>query len=73
MTLTTDPRVPLRSPDRFFIGGEWVAPSSDATIDVIDSEYRAVVLQSRRGAACRHGPRDRVGAGARSTGVRGLG
>jgi aldehyde dehydrogenase (NAD+) len=37
MSLTTDPRVPLRSPDRFFIGGEWVKPSSEATIDVIDS------------------------------------
>ena len=28
---------PLRHADRFFIGGEWVAPSSDATIEVIDS------------------------------------
>jgi acyl-CoA reductase-like NAD-dependent aldehyde dehydrogenase len=28
---------PIRHSDRFFIGGEWVAPSSDATIDVIDS------------------------------------
>jgi aldehyde dehydrogenase (NAD+) len=37
MSLMTDPRVPLRSPDRFFIGGEWVKPSSDATIDVIVS------------------------------------
>ena len=37
MTLTTDPRVPLRSPDRFYIGGDWVAPSTDSTIDVIDS------------------------------------
>ena len=37
MSLTTETRVPLRSPDRFFIGGEWVKPSSDATIDVIDS------------------------------------
>jgi len=37
MTLTTDPHVPLRSPDRFFIGGDWVQPSSDATINVIDS------------------------------------
>lgn len=25
----------IRYPDRFFIGGEWVAPSSDKTIDVI--------------------------------------
>jgi aldehyde dehydrogenase (NAD+) len=28
---------PVAHADRFFIGGEWVAPSSDATIDVIDS------------------------------------
>lgn len=27
----------LRHPDRFFIGGEWVAPSSEATITVTDS------------------------------------
>ena len=25
----------LRNPDRFYIGGEWVRPSSDSTIDVI--------------------------------------
>jgi acyl-CoA reductase-like NAD-dependent aldehyde dehydrogenase len=28
---------PLRHADRFFIGGEWVEPASDATVDVIDS------------------------------------
>jgi acyl-CoA reductase-like NAD-dependent aldehyde dehydrogenase len=28
---------PVSHADRFFIGGEWVEPSSDATIDVIDS------------------------------------
>ena len=28
---------PVSHPDRFFIGGEWVRPSTDATIDVIDS------------------------------------
>jgi acyl-CoA reductase-like NAD-dependent aldehyde dehydrogenase len=27
--------VPLKSPDRFFINGEWVLPSSSSTIDVI--------------------------------------
>ena len=26
---------PLRRPDRFFIGGQWVAPSTDRTIEVI--------------------------------------
>ena len=30
-------QVPVRCPDRFFIGGEWVKPSSEAMIDVIDS------------------------------------
>jgi aldehyde dehydrogenase (NAD+) len=30
-------KAPIRHPDRFFIGGEWVTPSSDAKIDVIDS------------------------------------
>jgi aldehyde dehydrogenase (NAD+) len=29
--------IPVQHADRFFIGGEWVAPSSDATDDVIDS------------------------------------
>ncbi|GAA1827422.1 aldehyde dehydrogenase [Pseudonocardia ailaonensis] len=29
--------VPLRRTDRFYIGGEWVAPSTDSTIDVVDS------------------------------------
>jgi acyl-CoA reductase-like NAD-dependent aldehyde dehydrogenase len=37
MSLADDIRVPLRNADRFFIGGEWVTPSSDAMIDVIDS------------------------------------
>ena len=34
---TLDAAAPVSHPDRFFIGGEWVAPSSDAMIDVIDS------------------------------------
>ena len=29
--------VPVRHADRFYIGGQWVMPSSDATIKVIDS------------------------------------
>lgn len=28
-------KAPIRYPDRFFIGGEWVVPSSDARFDVI--------------------------------------
>jgi aldehyde dehydrogenase (NAD+) len=33
---------PIRHTDRFFIGGQWVAPSSDATIEVIDSDTEQV-------------------------------
>jgi acyl-CoA reductase-like NAD-dependent aldehyde dehydrogenase len=31
------PTAPLARPDQFYIGGEWVKPSSDSVIDVIDS------------------------------------
>jgi len=34
----------LRHPERFFIGGEWVAPSSAAVIDVRDSATEEVFL-----------------------------
>jgi aldehyde dehydrogenase (NAD+) len=37
MSLTEQPAVQLRHLDRFFIGGEWVAPSSESTITVTDS------------------------------------
>ncbi len=37
MTLAGDITAPIRHADRFFIGGQWVTPSSGATITVIDS------------------------------------
>ncbi len=37
MSLADDVKTPIRHADRFFIGGQWVKPSSDATIKVIDS------------------------------------
>ncbi|MFZ0378133.1 MAG: aldehyde dehydrogenase [Solirubrobacteraceae bacterium] len=37
MSLTKERGLQLRHLDRFFIGGEWVAPSSEATIAVTDS------------------------------------
>jgi aldehyde dehydrogenase (NAD+) len=37
MSLASEKISPLRHADRFFIGGEWVKPSSDSQIDVIDS------------------------------------
>ena len=37
MTTAATTTAPVRNTDRFFIGGEWVKPVSDAKIDVIDS------------------------------------
>ncbi len=37
MSLKNPTTSPLRHADRFYIGGAWVAPSSDTTIDVLDS------------------------------------
>src|SRR6202034_2869420 len=34
----SQPPAPIRHTDRFYIGGQWVAPSSDAKISVIDSD-----------------------------------
>jgi aldehyde dehydrogenase (NAD+) len=45
MTATSETKAPLRHADRFFIDGEWVAPSTDATIDVIDSSTEQVYFQ----------------------------
>jgi aldehyde dehydrogenase (NAD+) len=45
VTLTSETAVPLRHPDRFFIDGGWVAPSSDATLDVIDSSTEQVYFR----------------------------
>src|ERR1700679_3566828 len=42
MTVTSETEVPLRHADRFFIDGQWVAPSSGATFDVIDSSTEQV-------------------------------
>ena len=44
MTLARDCRVPLKHPDRFFIGGGWVQPSSSALLDVLDSHSEEVFL-----------------------------
>src|SRR5581483_1780860 len=45
MTLAPDFKVALRYPDRFFIGGEWVQPSSSALLDVFDSHSEEVFLR----------------------------
>ena len=45
MSVTTEPVVPLGNTGRFFIAGEWVQPSSDAVIDVIDSASEQLYFQ----------------------------
>ena len=37
MSLSSQMVAPIQHPDRFFIGGDWVTPSTDAMISVIDS------------------------------------
>ena len=36
--------IPVEHTDRFFIGGQWVTPSTDSKIDVIDSHTEQVYL-----------------------------
>jgi aldehyde dehydrogenase (NAD+) len=45
MKTLTEPAVPLGNTDRFFIDGEWVKPSSAATIRVIDSATEELYFQ----------------------------
>ena len=45
MTVTDETVVPLQHADKFFIGGDWVAPSSGATIDVIDSSTEKIYFR----------------------------
>jgi aldehyde dehydrogenase (NAD+) len=45
LTVTSETEAPLRHADRFFIDGEWVAPSTDTTFDVIDSSTEQVYFR----------------------------
>jgi acyl-CoA reductase-like NAD-dependent aldehyde dehydrogenase len=45
MSLANEVKAPLRHPDRFFIDGQWVEPSSASTIDVIDSDSEQLYFQ----------------------------
>ena len=45
MSITSDTRAPLKALDRFFIGGEWVTPSSSSTISVIEPATEKVYYQ----------------------------
>jgi acyl-CoA reductase-like NAD-dependent aldehyde dehydrogenase len=44
MSVISPALAPISHPDRFFIGGTWVEPSSSATIDVVDSGNEQVFL-----------------------------
>ena len=44
MTLASEAGAGPRHGDRFFIGGQWVSPVSDARIEVIDSATEEVFL-----------------------------
>jgi aldehyde dehydrogenase (NAD+) len=45
MSITTDTKAPIKGLDKFFIGGEWVEPSSTDTIDVIEPATEQVYFQ----------------------------
>jgi aldehyde dehydrogenase (NAD+) len=62
MTLANETAAPVRHADRFFIGGEWVQPSSNASIDVIDSATEELFL---RVAEAKEGDMSRAVAAAR--------
>jgi aldehyde dehydrogenase (NAD+) len=44
MTIASPAAASLRHADRFFIGGEWVQPSSDSKIQVTDSTTEEIFL-----------------------------
>jgi acyl-CoA reductase-like NAD-dependent aldehyde dehydrogenase len=87
MTISAgDVSVPIRHADRFFIGGEWVTPSSGSTITVIDShteQANVTVAEAqapdidRAVTAAReafdHGPWARLPHAARATYLRAIG
>jgi aldehyde dehydrogenase (NAD+) len=43
--VTTAVEVPLRHPDRFFIDGSWVEPSSTSVIEVVDSTTEEIAFR----------------------------
>ncbi|WP_433556099.1 aldehyde dehydrogenase family protein [Pseudonocardia xinjiangensis] len=45
MSSTAVNRVPLRQPDRFFIGGRWLPPSTEIKIDVVDPATEGIYFQ----------------------------
>ena len=48
MSITSEVRAPISHPDKLFVGGEWVTPSSDATIAVIEPATEELFFASPR-------------------------
>jgi acyl-CoA reductase-like NAD-dependent aldehyde dehydrogenase len=51
MAMTSEVQAPLGHTDRFFVGGEWVAPSSGDRFDVIDSATEEVYFRAAEAQA----------------------
>src|ERR1700746_571928 len=68
MTVTRAYDLPVKSPDRFYIGGEWVAPSSGDLIGVVQPATEDVWI---RVAAARNAEGSRAVAAARQAFDRG--
>src|SRR5690242_1555446 len=45
MSVASETRAPIRNPGSFYIGGQWVTPSTDATIDVVEAATEQVYFQ----------------------------
>jgi aldehyde dehydrogenase (NAD+) len=63
MSITSEVRAPISHPDKLFVGGEWVAPSSDATIAVIEPATEELYF---RAAEAKAPDMDRAIAAART-------
>ena len=45
MSVASETRAPIRNPGSFYIGGQWVTPSTDATIDVVEAATEQLYFQ----------------------------
>ena len=63
MTANTTLRCPVKHPDRFYINGEWVKPSSDSRFDVLDSTSEELFFQI---SEAKHTDMDRAVTAARA-------
>jgi aldehyde dehydrogenase (NAD+) len=86
MSVASENRAALRNPDKFYIGGQWVTPSTDATFDIIEpateelfirvaeakeADMNAAIAAARE--AFDHGPWPRLSHAERADYLRKLG